>query len=129
MANQKSLKLNKPFCNFLFLHRFVFHNMFSGFEGFWKHRNNMEYISFYVGYEVVCKIASFNEFPFFSFYLINKQQLHYNASNHAKNMNQGLKNVVYLIFSYKLSLTLYMLVKQAFLRLPLLLQSRFIVKA
>ena len=100
--------------------------MFSGFEGFWKHRNNMEYSSFYFGYEVVCKTASINEFSFF-FFLINKQQLHYNASNHAKNMNQGLKNVVYLIFSYKLSLTLYMLVKQAFLRLPLLLQSSFMV--
>ena len=87
----------------------------------------MEYSSFYFGYEVVCKTASINEFSFF-FFLINKQQLHYNASNHAKNMNQGLKNVVYLIFSYKLSLTLYMLVIQAFLRLPLLPQSSFIVK-
>ena len=92
--------------------------MFSGSEGFWKPRNNMEYISFYFAYEVVCKTASIKEF-----FLINKQQLHYNASNHAKNMNQGLKNVVYLIFSYKLSLTLYMLAIQAFLFLPFLSQS------
>ena len=41
--------------------------MFFGFEGIWKPRNNMEYISFYFGYEVVCKTASINEFPFFLF--------------------------------------------------------------